>query len=347
MRAALFHEFQGSIDVETVADPSPPADGVVMKVMANGVCRSDWHAWMGHDPDIKSLPHVPGHECAGIIEAVGPEVRNWKPGMRAIIPVVSGCGHCGYCLDGQHQVCPDQYQPGFSGWGSFAEYVAVPYADANLVPLPEEISFEVGGSLGCRFTTAFRVVAQQADVKPGQWIAIHACGGVGLSAIVIAEAMGANVIAIDIDDDKLALAKEAGAIHTINGMKINDVPEAIMDLSGGGTHVSVDALGSPLTCRNSILSLRRQGRHIQVGLLLGGENNPPLPMDRVVAHELEIIGSHAMAGHTFPDMMAMVTSGKVKPEKLIKHRVTLAEGAKVLEKLGEFPETGVTMITEF
>ncbi len=347
MRAALFHEFQGSIDVDNVPDPSPPADGVVMKVMANGVCRSDWHAWMGHDDDIKSLPHVPGHECAGIIEAVGPDVRNWKPGMRAIIPVVSGCGHCGYCLDGQHQVCPDQYQPGFTGWGSFAEYVAVPYADANLVPLPEEVSFEVGGSLGCRFTTAFRVIAQQAEVKPGQWVAIHACGGVGLSAIVIAEAMGANVIAIDIDDDKLALAKEAGAAHTINGLKTNDVPEAIMDLSSGGTHVSVDALGSPLTCRNSILSLRRQGRHIQVGLLLGGENNPPLPMDRVVAHELEIIGSHAMAGHTFPDMMAMVTSGKVKPEKLIKQRVNLAEGAKVLEQLGEFTETGVTMITEF
>jgi len=347
MHAAIFHEFQGPIAVETVPDPTPPADGVVMKVMANGVCRSDWHAWMGHDPDIKSLPHVPGHECAGLIEAVGADVKKWKPGMRAIIPVVSGCGRCGYCLDGQHQVCPDQYQPGFTGWGAFAEYVAVPYADANLVELPETVSFEVGGSLGCRFTTAFRVVAQQGRVMPGQWVAVHACGGVGLSAIVIAEAMGANVIAIDIDDDKLALARDAGAAHILNGAKINDVSEAVRDLSDGGAHVSVDALGSPVTCRNSILSLRRQGRHIQVGLLLGGENNPPLPMDRVIAHELEIVGSHAMAGHTFPDMMAMVTAGRVKPEKLIKHRVDLAAGAKALENLGSFQETGVIMITEF
>ncbi len=347
MRAALFHEFQGPIEVETVPDPTPPADGVVMKVMANGVCRSDWHAWMGHDDDIKSLPHVPGHECAGIIEAVGPEVKNWKPGMRVIVPVVSGCGSCGYCRSGQHQICPDQFQPGFTGWGAFAEYVAVPYADANLVELPESVSFEVGGSLGCRFTTAFRTIVQRGKVMPGQWVAIHACGGVGLSAIIIAEAMGANVIAVDIDDDKLSLASTAGAAHTINGLKTNDVAESIRDLSGGGAHVSVDALGSPLTCRNSILSLRRQGRHIQVGLLLGGENNPSLPMDRVIAHELEIIGSHAMAGHTFPDMMAMVTSKKVQPEKLIKHRVNLAEGGKVLEKMGEFPDTGVTMITEF
>jgi len=347
MRAALFHEFQGPITVENVPDPAPPADGVVMKVEANGVCRSDWHAWMGHDDDIKSLPHVPGHECAGIIEAVGSQVKNWKPGMRAIIPVVSGCGTCGYCHGGQHQICPDQYQPGFSGWGAFAQYVAVPYADANLVVLPEEISFEVGASLGCRFTTAFRAIVQQGGVKPGQWVAIHACGGVGLSAIIIAQAMGAKVIAVDIDEDKLILAKEAGATHTLNGHRINDVPEAIRDITRGGVHVSVDALGSPVTCRNSILSLRRQGRHVQVGLLLGGENNPALPMDRVIAHELEIIGSHAMAGHSFPDMMAMVTSKKVQPEKLIKHRVTLEQGAKALETMGDFTETGVIMINQF
>lgn len=347
MRAATFHEFTGPIEVETVPDPSPPADGVVMRVMANGVCRSDWHAWMGHDPDIKSLPHVPGHECSGVIEAVGPEVRNWRPGMRAIVPVVSGCGRCGYCQDGQHQVCPDQYQPGFTGWGAFAEYVAVPYADANLVELPESLSFEVGGSIGCRFTTAFRVVVQQGKIEPGQWVAVHGCGGVGLSTVMIAAALGANVVAVDIDDDQLELARAAGAVHAINARQSNEVPEAIRDLTSGGTHVSVDALGNPETCKNSILSLRRQGRHVQVGLLLGGENNPPIPMDRVIAHELEIVGSHAMAGHTFGNMMTMVTSGRVDPSKLITRSVDLKEGAKVLEQMGNFTETGVTMITTF
>ncbi|WP_282607415.1 zinc-dependent alcohol dehydrogenase family protein [Pelagibius sp. Alg239-R121] len=347
MRAAMFHEFMGPIDVETAPDPSPPVDGVVIRVMANGVCRSDWHAWMGHDPDIKSLPHVPGHECSGVVEAVGAGVRNWRPGMRAIVPVVSGCGKCGFCHAGQHQVCPDQYQPGFTGWGAFAEYVAIPYADANLVELPESLSFEVGGSIGCRFTTAFRVVVQQGSVEPGQWVVVHGCGGVGLSSVMIAAAMGANVIAVDISDDQLALARAAGAVHTINARESNEVPEAVRDIAAGGAHVSIDALGSPETCINSILSLRRQGRHVQVGLLLGGENNPPIPMDRVIAHELEIVGSHAMAGHTFANMMSMVTSGRVDPSKLITRSVDLTEGAKILEQMGNFTETGVTMITSF
>lgn len=347
MRAAMFHEFMGTIGVETAPDPVPPADGVVLRVMANGVCRSDWHAWMGHDPDIKSLPHVPGHECSGVIEAVGPDVRNWRPGMRAIVPVVSGCGRCGYCQNGQHQVCPEQYQPGFTGWGAFAEFVAVPYADANLVELPESLSFEVGGSIGCRFTTAFRVVVQQGRVEPGQWVAVHGCGGVGLSTVMIAAALGANVIAVDIDDEQLKLAEAAGAVQGINARQSNEVPEAIRELTSGGAHVSVDALGNPETCKNSILSLRRQGRHVQVGLLLGGENNPPIPMDRVIAHELEIVGSHAMAGHTFANMMTLVTSGRADPSKLITRSVDLKEGAKVLEQMGNFTETGVTMITTF
>lgn len=347
MRAALYDAFQGPIRVERVADPTPPPDGVVLKVMANGVCRSDWHAWMGHDPDIKSLPHVPGHECAGLVEAVGAEVKRWRVGDRAILPVVSGCGRCSTCLAGQHQVCPDQFQPGFTAWGSFAEYVSLSYADANLVALPENLSYAVGASLGCRFTTAWRVIVQQGRVTPGQWVAIYACGGVGLSAVMIAAALGAQVIAVDIDPAKLSLAKAVGARHTIDGRETNDVPAAIRDLTGGGVAVSVDALGQPQLCRNSILSLKRQGRHVQVGLLLGGDNDPPLPMDRVIAHELEIVGSHAMAGHSFGPLMALIEAGGLDPERLIHRRVSLEEGAKTLETMGEFSELGVTMIEAF
>ena len=347
MKAALFESFAGPLSIETVPDPSPPADGVVIRVKANGVCRSDWHAWMGHDPDIKSLPHVPGHECAGVIEAVGPDVRRWRPGDRVIVPVVNGCGHCPQCHGGNHQVCDRQFQPGFTGWGAFAELVAVPYADTNLLALPEEMEMEVGASLGCRFTTAFRVVVQQGRVSAGQWVAVHGCGGVGLSAVMIAEAMGASVIAVDIDDDKLALARAAGARATVNATETNDVVEAVRTLSDGGTQVSIDALGSPVTCRNAILGLRPRGRHVQVGLMMGGAQDAAVPLDRVIAKELEIVGSHAIAAHSFPEIFALVASGKVAPEKLIKHRVTLEEGARVLEKMGDFPETGVVMIDRF
>ena len=347
MRAALFHEFQGPIRVEEVADPAPPPDGVVLRVMANGVCRSDWHAWMGHDPDIKTLPHVPGHECAGVIAAVGPEVKRWRVGDRAILPVVSGCGHCGLCRDGQHQVCPDQFQPGFTAWGAFAEYVAAPYADANLVALPDSVSFATGGSLGCRFTTAWRVIVQQGRVTPGQWVVIYACGGVGLSAVMIAASLGARVIAVDIDPAKLELAKAVGASHLLDAKATNDLPAAVQDLTGGGAALSVDALGKPELCRDAILSLRRQGRHVQVGLLLGGDNAPPLPMDRVIAWELEIVGSHAMAGHSFGEMMALVEAGGLDPERLIGRRVSLAEGAQALERMDDFADVGVTMIERF
>ena len=347
MKAALFHQFEGSISVEEVTDPSPPPDGVVIKVLANGICRSDWHGWMGHDPDIKELPHVPGHELCGIVEAVGPEVRRWRGGERVILPVVSGCGRCLDCLGGQHQVCADQFQPGFTAWGGFAEFVAAPYADQNLVAVPETIGNSVAAAIGCRVTTAFRVVAQRGRVAPGDWVAVHACGGVGLSAVMIAAACGARVIAVDIDDAKLAFAKELGAEATLNVRKINDVPEAVMELTRGGAHLSIDALGSSDTCRNSILGLRRQGRHVQVGLMLGGDQNTALPIDRVIAWELELVGSHAMAAHTFPELLRLIKCGRIDLEKLVQRHVTLSEGARVLERLNQFQELGFTVIDNF
>jgi alcohol dehydrogenase len=347
MKAALYHAFGEPLAIETVPDPSPPADGVVLRVLANGVCRSDWHGWMGHDPDIQSLPHVPGHELCGIVEAAGPEVRRVKPGDRVILPVVSGCGRCPDCLGGDHQVCARQFQPGFTGWGAFAQYVAAPYADANLVTVPDGIGDLAAAAIGCRVTTAFRVVVEQGRVSAGQWVAIHACGGVGLSAVMIAAACGAGVVAIDRDPRKLEIARELGAAATIDASAVNDVPQAVMEATSGGAHLSVDALGSPQTCRNSVLSLRRRGRHVQVGLMLAGDQDTPLPLDRMVAWELEIVGSHAMAAHRFEGLLAMVEQGRIDPARLVHRTVDLAEGAKVLERLNDFQELGFTVIDRF
>ena len=185
-------------------------NGVVIEVKANGICRSDWHGWMGHDPDIH-LPHVPGHELAGVIAAVGKNVRRWQVGDHVTLPFVCGCGTCPQCLSGNQQVCDHQFQPGFTHWGSFAQYVAIHYADDNLVRLPEEIDFVTAASLGCRFVTSFRGIVDQGRVSAGQWVAVHGCGGVGLSAIMIASAAGAQVLAVDIDDAKLEFARSIGA----------------------------------------------------------------------------------------------------------------------------------------
>jgi alcohol dehydrogenase len=346
MKAVIYENFFAPPHLQQVPDPAPQAHGVVVKVMATGICRSDWHGWMGHDPDIR-LPHVPGHELAGIIEAVGKNVTRWAVGDRVTVPFVCGCGTCPPCRCGNHQVCDHQFQPGFTHWGSFAEYVSLHRADINLVRLPETMDFATAASLGCRFVTSFRAVVDQAKVSAGQWVAVHGCGGVGLSAIMIANALGANVVAVDIADEKLDLAKTLGAAAVVNAAAPADVAEAVIEMTRGGAHVSIDALGHPTTCLNSICNLRKRGKHIQVGLLLADESTPPIPMSRVIANELEILGSHGIQAHRYEAIFAMIQSGKLAPEKLIGKTIDLEQSIEALMNLDKFEVTGVTVITEF
>ena len=346
MRAAVFEVFQGPIRVRNVLDPTPAPDGVVIRVKANGICRSDWHGWMGHDSDVV-LPHVPGHELAGVVEAIGADVRRWRTGDRVTVPFVAACGACPQCASGNHQVCDHQFQPGFTAWGSFAEFVAIERADVNLVRLPDEMDFVTAAGLGCRFTTAFRAVVEQGRVGAGQWVAVHGCGGVGLSAVMIARAVGARVIAVDVRPEALEFAARLGADVLIDASRSNDVPGAVLDASDGGTHVAIDALGSQETCRNGILGLRTRGRHVQAGLMLADDTDAAVPMARVIAKELEIVGTHGMAAHRFPAMLDMVASGRLAPQELVTRTVSLDESAAILENMATFPTLGVTVIDQF
>lgn len=345
MRAAVYQRFQGEIAILNIPDPAPKRDGVVVKVNATGLCRSDWHGWMGHDQDIV-LPHVPGHELAGTIVEVGKDIKKFKIGDRVTIPFVAGCGECCECKSGNHQVCNSQSQPGFTHHGSFAEYVALDYADTNLVLLPEEIDDVTAATLGCRFITAFRAIVAQGKVSEGQYVVIHGCGGVGLSAIMIANALGAQVTAIDINNETLELAKKLGAKSIINA-KCNNVVEAIREITKGGAHVSLDALGSEITCLNSIASLKKRGRHIQVGLMTEDHKHPNIPMDRILANELEIIGSHGMQAHKYPEMLKMITEGKLHPEKLLEKTITLEDATIALPNMNAFQNTGVLVVNSF
>ena len=346
MKAVIYESFGARPQVRRVPDPTPEAHGAVIRVMATGVCRSDWHGWVGHDPDIR-LPHVPGHEFAGVVEAVGSQVRRWKVGDRVTMPFVAGCGSCPECHSGNQQVCDHQFQPGFTHWGSFAEYVAVHQADLNLVRLPEAMEFATAASLGCRFVTSYRAVVDQGRVSAGQWVAVHGCGGVGLSAVMIASAAGARVVAVDIADDKLALARELGASATVNATGVADVVEAVREITGGGAHVSLDALGHPLTCFNSISCLRKRGRHVQVGLMLGEHTTPAIPMSRVIAHELEILGSHGMQAHRYDTLFAMLGPDGMDPSRLVGRTVSLEQSIDVLTAMDSFPGVGVTVINAF
>ncbi|WP_029911490.1 zinc-dependent alcohol dehydrogenase family protein [Pelobacter seleniigenes] len=346
MKAMIYESFSTAPRIKSVPDPIPESHGVVVKVMATGVCRSDWHGWMGHDPDIV-LPHVPGHELAGVITAIGKDVKKWTAGDRVTVPFVCGCNSCPECASGNQQVCDHQFQPGFTHWGSFAEYVSLHHADSNLVALPESIDFATAASLGCRFVTSFRAVVDQGNVTAGQWVAVHGCGGVGLSAIMIANALGANVVAVDIADDKLSLAESLGAVVAVNARTCTNVVEAIRESTKGGVHVSIDALGHPDTCFNSIGNLRKRGKHIQVGLMLAGHSTPKIPMSQVIANELEIYGSHGMQAHRYDDMLEMIRTGKLAPEKLIGETINLDQGIDALMNMNKFEAKGVTVITEF
>jgi alcohol dehydrogenase len=347
MRGVIFEKFTAPLRVEEVNDPIARPAGVVIAVRATGVCRSDWHGWQGHDADIKSLPHVPGHEFAGEVIEIGRDVTKWRVGDRVTMPFVAGCGYCRECQAGAAQVCESQFQPGFTAWGSFAEAVAVRYADFNLIRLPEELDFVTAASLGCRLATAYRAVALQGRAQPGEWVAVHGCGGVGLSAVMVAAALGARPIAVDIREESLAMAQRFGAVHAIKAAATDDIGSAIHDLTDGGAQLSLDALGSAQTAANSLRSLRRRGRHVQVGLLAGSEFQPRLPMELVIGRELEIYGSHGLAAADYGPLIELVLTGRIPVREMVRRTISLDEAPAALAEMGQFGGPGITVIDRF
>ena len=343
MKAVSYSAYRATPVLTDVPEPGCPPDGAVIAVGATGVCRSDWHAWQGHDP--VRLPHIPGHELAGTVAQAGPEVTRWRPGDRVTVPFACGCGRCAYCRAGDAQVCPQQTQPGFTLPGSFAELVAIHAADLNLVALPDEVGFVTAASLGCRFATAFRAVTAHGRPGPGDWLAVHGCGGVGLSATMIAASRGARVIAVDVTPAALARAAELGAQHTVQAGPGTDPADVIQDITGGGAHVSIDALGAPATAASSLRCLRPRGRHVQVGLLIGPDATPPLPMNLVIARELEIYGSHGMAARDYPAMLSQVADRTLRPDLLVGRVIGLAGAGQALADLDHpVPVAGLTVI---
>ncbi|MFF0345076.1 zinc-dependent alcohol dehydrogenase family protein [Kribbella sp. NPDC004875] len=337
MRAVVIEKYGVLPEVREVPEPEVAAGAVVLKVEATGLCRSDWHGWMGHDSDIV-LPHVPGHELAGTIAAVGAGVSGWEVGDRVTTPFICACGECEQCRAGDQQVCPNQLQPGFNYWGSFAEYVAVPYAEVNLVRLPDGMDFGTAAGLGCRFATSFRAVHQVGRVAPGERVAVFGCGGVGLSAVMIAAALGAEVIAIDTNPAALKLAREYGATHTIEASA--GTITQLRDL--GSAHVTIDALGSSDIVQQALQSLRPRGRHVQVGLLPSGVN---LDVGRLIGQELTWLGSHGMPAHAYPEMLNLVATGNLTPDRLVTRTITLEETPAALADLSNGTPPGVTVIT--
>ncbi|MBS42413.1 MAG: alcohol dehydrogenase [Nocardioides sp.] len=339
MRALRYTSYGGPVRVVDVPSPSCPRDGVLVRVGATGVCRSDWHAWQGHDP--VPLPMVPGHELAGVVAEVGPDVPSaagWAVGDRVTAPFVMGCGRCADCRAGAAQVCADQQQPGFTYDGSFAEVVAVPAVATNLVRLPDDLDVVAAAALGGRFATAHRAVAARGGLGAGEWLLVVGCGGLGLSAVAVGRALGARVVAADVVPAALEEARAAGAEAVLEVPTGSDGPErlarAVRDVTDGGAHVALDAVGSPAALAGGGLSLRRRGRHVQAGLLLGDAARSAVPMDRVVAWELDLLGSHGMAAADYPPMLDLVARAGIDLGSLVAGTAPLEAGGEVLASLG-------------
>ena len=350
MRAAVFEGVRKPLVVRDMPDPAPAPDGAVIRVEANGICRTDWHLWTGDWTWVGialPTPHVFGHEFCGVVEETGKDVKNWKAGDRVLVPFSQGEGTCEWCRSGHQNVCDTPLVPGVAYWGGYGRRVAIPFADVNLVRLPDGVQFVDAASMGCRYMTAFHAIVDQARVKPGEWLAVHGCGGVGLSAVQIGAAIGASVIAVDVSEEKLAAARGEGALHTINASKDEPIG-AILGLTGGGAHVSIDALGVKATCINSVMCTRKRGRHVQVGLTSSEEQGQiALPIDIIVLKEVQIIGSLGMQAPNFSRMLNMVENRRLSPGKLVHRKIRLEEASGVLEAMDKFGTVGVTVINQY
>ncbi|WP_314140090.1 zinc-dependent alcohol dehydrogenase family protein [uncultured Plantibacter sp.] len=343
MRAVVYDQFTAEPEVRDVPDPVPSDAGVVVRVETTGLCRSDAHGWLGHDDGI-ALPHVPGHELVGRIHAVGPAVERFRVGDRVTVPFVCACGRCAQCLAGNGQVCPNQTQPGFTHWGSYAELVALHDADVNLIPVPESLDAGAAALLGCRFATAFRGLVHRAGLRSGERLLVVGCGGVGLSAAMIGVALGAEVIAVDIDASALARAASIGVTHTIDSSGLDEaaVLARIAEAAPMGVQVSVEALGRESTMRLSLLALAPMGRQVQIGLF---SSEPTLPLPRIISQELSLHGSHGMPASDYSELLDLVSSGALRPQDLIEHRIGLDEAPAALVALASGDRsTGVTVI---
>ncbi len=341
MKALIMQAPRADLSVSDAPDPACPPDGVVISVHACGVCRSDHHSWTGADPT--PLPHIMGHEFAGIIEEVGPDC-GLRSGQRITAPFILGCGHCTDCTSGQPTICADQYCPGFHGPGAFAQRLAIRAADFNAVPLPDTIPFDVAAAMGCRVTTAWRALSDRAQLQPGEWVAIHGLGGVGLSALLIAKALGAQVIGIDPNPTARTMAQSLGADHALGA----DALEQLKQITQGGAHVSVEAIGLTSAFAASLASLRKLGRHVQVGMPTGNHAKPPLPLlDLVYSNQLSLFGMRGLSAAGFAPLLHLIETGKLDLTPLITGHISLGDVQAVFEDMDRFAATGVQVVTDF
>ncbi len=342
MRAAVVREFSADLSIETVPDPACPQDGVVLEVAACGVCRSDHHGWMGHHPKVAS-GSILGHEYCGTVVEAGPRARH-SVGDRLIAPFILACGNCPACATGVSNTCENQIVPGFGAPGAYAEYVAAPF-DHNLVHLPETMSPALAAGLGCRVTTAWHALTDRAQLRAGEWVAVHGTGGIGLATLLLAKMLGAQVVVVDVVEEKLTHAKSLGADAAVNATD-GDVAEAIREITGGGAHVSVEALGIPATTNASLECLATLGRHVHVGMPAGDHVTMPINMRAIYLKQLSVFGTRGMPSWKYPSLLGMIERGDVDLSPMVAREVPLSRASAELRAMNGPTPPGTAVIID-
>jgi D-arabinose 1-dehydrogenase-like Zn-dependent alcohol dehydrogenase len=356
MKAARIQGVRGEVLVQEMQVPDIGPDDALIRVVASGICRTDWHLWNGDWGwlDINLEPGaVLGHEIGGVIETLGSNVKGLRPGQRITVPFNLACGCCHHCSRGEQNLCDNGSVPFLiPGSGGWAQYMRAPNAALNCIPLPDGVDELTAAALGCRYMTAWRAVRTRGGIRGGESLAVFGCGGVGLAAVEIAQTLGARVIAVDVDDQKLAKALKIGASRTLNikGMSAQEAGQAVRNLTSGhtGVDMAVDALGLAITVNSALHSLRKGGRLSQVGLTSQEDKgNVSIPMDMIVLNELEVRGSLGNPQSQYADLLDLVCTGRLKPTQLVSREVSLGDVASVLHDMDVFRTDGYVIITDF
>lgn len=342
MHAAVVREFNADLSIETVPDPDCPETGVILEVAACGVCRSDFHGWVGTHPKVTN-GSILGHEYCGTVVAAGVQARH-KVGDRLIAPFILACGQCSACDTGVSNTCENAIVPGFGAPGAYAEYVAVPY-DHNLVHLPDTMTPALAAGLGCRVTTAWHALTDRAAVQAGEWVAVHGTGGIGLSTLLLAKTLGARVVVVDIVAEKLTHAKEHGADATVNAAE-TDAAAAIREITGGGAQVSIEALGIATTTNASVECLATLGRHVQVGMP-AGSGFMDINMRAIYAKQLSFFGTRGMPSWKYPRLLDMIARGAVDISPMVAREIPLSGASAELRAMHGPTPPGTAVITNF
>jgi len=312
MKAAVYHGNGSRLVIEDMPIPTLRDGEVLLRVAACGLCHTDLH-YLDHGvPTFRKPPIILGNEAAGVVDRLGPGVSGIAPGDRMLAPSVWACGRCRYCRAGRENLCADLVMPGNHVHGGFAEFLAVPAKE--LVRLPPELPLERACVIADAVSTPYHAVKQRGQVRAGDTVAVVGCGGVGLNVVQCAALAGATVIAVDLNDARLALAKRMGARHTINPTATERVDKEVRKLTDGGVDVAFEVVGNPKTIDLAFNLLRKGGRLVVIGF---SPEAVPINAAKLMFYELELVGSLGCGGGLYPEIVALVASGRIDLEPIV------------------------------